>query len=80
MSAESELISLDKWASRVYGDDMPHMNTLRRWAAEGRIYPRPRKHGRAYKVRPDAVYVDPNNPQSLAEAMEELNGRASTFA
>jgi hypothetical protein len=72
------LITLDQWALSRYGEaNKPHPNTLRRWAREGNIYPRPRRHGKAYMVRPEAVYVDPHNPQSLAGALEEANGASA---
>ena len=41
--------------------------TLRRWARDGKIVPRPRKIGRDYAVRPDAKYINPNDPATLAD-------------
>lgn len=74
MSDATQFITLDEWARKRYGERAPHANTLRRWASNGNIYPKPRKHGRAYMVVPRAIYVDPRNPQTLAEAMEESRG------
>lgn len=61
MSAPKK-ISLETWAAQVYGDDAPHRNTLRRWAREGHLYPKPEKHGRSYYVAPHARYIDPKKP------------------
>ena len=80
MTEAVPFISLDEWAKIRYGDKAPHVNTLRRWAANGNIYPKPRKHGRAYFVQPAAVYVDPRNPQTLAEALEESHGTSALKA
>jgi prophage antirepressor-like protein len=75
--SDNTLITLEQWGKLQYGDNIPHMNTLRRWVANGNIYPRPRKHGRAYMVHPAAVYVDPTDPQSLLEAREEQHGASA---
>lgn len=55
-------VTLRRWAERRYGEDAPHDNTLRNWVANGRIYPLPRKQGRAYFVAEDAVYLAPGEP------------------
>lgn len=57
----AKLITLEAWATATYGEDSPHINTLRRWARDAHIYPKPIKHGRTYFVTPDARYVDFNN-------------------
>jgi len=57
-----KLLTLEQWADAVYGDNRPHIVTLRRWASEGKIYPAPEKHGRSYFVQPDARYIDPTKP------------------
>lgn len=54
----AKLITLEAWAQDQYGEDAPHINTLRRWARDGRIMPVPEKHGRTYYVKPDARYSD----------------------
>lgn len=53
-----QLVPLDVWAESIYGDAAPGLNTLRRWAREGRTAPMPRKHGRAYFVEPTARCVE----------------------
>ncbi|GAA0715182.1 excisionase [Dokdonella soli] len=57
MSEPNKLLTLEKWAERLYGDAAPSIGTLRRWARDARIHPRPYKHGRTYFVEPDATYV-----------------------
>ena len=52
-----QLIPLETWAERIYGESAPGIDTLRRWAREARITPQPEKHGRAYMVRPEARYA-----------------------
>lgn len=75
------VLTLEAWARQQYGASAPHINTLRRWAAGGNIYPAPRKHGRAWFVSPDAVYVDPLDGTSLAAAIEEQrDARASSVS
>lgn len=53
------LISLERWAEIHYGEEKPTSRTLQSWAREGKIRPKPMKHGRSYFVSPDATYVDP---------------------
>lgn len=50
-------ISLRDWARQVYGERCPHINTLLKWVHEGRIQPQPKKHGREWRVRPEAEYT-----------------------
>lgn len=54
----SKKITLEAWAAQLY-DPPPSIKTLRRWAREHRIFPRPQLLGRAYYVDSDARYVDP---------------------
>lgn len=54
----AKLITLEAWAAATYGEAAPHINTLRRWARDAHIYPKPIKHGRSYFVPADARYVD----------------------
>ncbi|MBN3814691.1 hypothetical protein G3N97_37170 [Paraburkholderia sp. Ac-20347] len=42
----------------MFGDRVPHANTLLNWIKNGKIRPVPRKVGRQYFCRPDAEYVD----------------------
>ena len=60
----AKMITLQSWLLLVYGEDPPHVNTVRRWVREHKIQPPPEKHGRAYYVRPEARY-DANDGQSL---------------
>lgn len=59
-----KLVTLESWALSRYPDQVPHINTLRRWAREGRIQPQPVKHGRSYRVRENAEYFDPITGES----------------
>lgn len=49
-------LTLDEWA-RARFDQIPHANTLRKWAREKQIKPEPVLVGRSYFVAPDAQYV-----------------------
>ena len=51
------LVSLPTWAEMVYGPDAPHINTIRNWARDGKLYPPAEKHGRDYYVSPDTQYA-----------------------
>ncbi|MCW8156713.1 excisionase [Stutzerimonas stutzeri] len=53
------LLTLEEWARQTY-ETPPTLNTLRRWAREGFIYPAPEKHGRSYFVCPSARYIEPS--------------------
>jgi predicted site-specific integrase-resolvase len=50
-----KLLELQEWAKRRYANP-PHVQTLRRWAREGRI--QAQRHGKAYYVPEDAEYMD----------------------
>ncbi|WP_312939443.1 excisionase [Stutzerimonas balearica] len=52
------LLTLEEWAKQTY-ETPPTLNTLRRWARDGFIYPAPEKHGRSYFVSPSARYIEP---------------------
>jgi hypothetical protein len=71
----AELIPLEEWARRKYAAKVPSIFTLRRWAREDKIYPRPEKHGRTYYVKEHAQYVNDYNNSSFLEAV-----RGSTTA
>ncbi|WP_142475216.1 excisionase [Klebsiella oxytoca] len=62
----TKLLNLQEWATEVYTTPPP-LSTLRRWTREGRIYPAPELHGKQYKVRPDAIYVDPRKKNMRAK-------------
>lgn len=61
----SRLVSLEQWAAETYGEAAPGIDTLRRWCREGRIYPQPEKHGKAYYLDPEARYIDASNSALL---------------
>ena len=68
MDAASKRVSLRTWADSQFGECAPKNDeTLRRWAREGKIIPRPRKIGREYAVRSDAQYINPNDVACLAD-------------
>ncbi|MBJ2211287.1 excisionase [Pseudomonas carnis] len=50
-----KMITLAAWASLNF-DPVPSMNTVRKWARDGRLVPAPIKHGRSYYIAPDARY------------------------
>ncbi|EGT4370535.1 excisionase [Cronobacter malonaticus] len=52
-----QFITLTTWAKKTYPDNPPALVTLRRWARNGNIYPPPERHGREYRVTPDAFYI-----------------------
>ena len=59
-----KLITLESWANARYPDQVPHINTLRKWAREGFIQPKPFKHGRTYRVLENAKYYNPITGES----------------
>ena len=48
-------LTLAEWAAENYKTP-PSPNTLRKWAREGRITPKPIKHGRNYYVDENSQY------------------------
>ncbi|RRS06460.1 hypothetical protein EIP75_02135 [Aquabacterium soli] len=57
---------LREWADEQFGSCAPKSDeTLRRWARQGKIIPRPKKIGKEYAVRSDAVYVNNTTGPSL---------------
>lgn len=68
------LITLETWGKRTYPDNPPPLTTLRRWARNGNIYPAPEKHGRSYRVVPDAFYINPKK-SGLKLEQHNPNGR-----
>lgn len=49
-------IDLLTWAKATFGEKAQHINTLRRWARDGRIIPLPTKVGKTWFVVPTAKY------------------------
>jgi hypothetical protein len=64
-----KLIPLSMWAERKF-ERPPSSRTLRRWAENGNIFPPPKKYGRPYMVQENARYVDPSDPDYLADLHE----------
>lgn len=50
-------LPLSVWATQVFGEHVPHQNTLLKWVHEGRIQPQPKKIGRGWFLVPHAEYV-----------------------
>lgn len=62
------MLTLEQWSKATFGDNGPKcILTLRRWAAAGKIIPKPRKVGNRYLVTPGARYYNPNDIPSLAD-------------
>ncbi|MBE0150239.1 excisionase [Serratia fonticola] len=61
MGNNVKFLTLEEWSHKVYSSDFPTKQTLQRWARGGYIYPAPEKHGRVYRVREDAIYINPKN-------------------
>ncbi|AXD33176.1 excisionase [Salmonella enterica] len=68
------LVTLKEWGKLIYRDNPPSVSTLRRWARNGNIYPAPEKHGRSYRVIPDAFYINPRKT-GLKLEQHTPNGR-----
>lgn len=51
-------LTLAEWAADHFKTP-PSPNTLRKWAREGRITPKPVKHGRNYYVEANSHYLEP---------------------
>lgn len=71
----TQYITLQEWAARKFSKP-PHVNTLRRWADDGTIVPKPVKMGREFYVLPTARHINEPVPgKSLADRVR--NGLAS---
>lgn len=53
----ARLVTLQQWATSVFGEYAPCGATLYSWAKNGFIQPSPQKAGRRWFVEPDALYV-----------------------
>ncbi len=67
---EPKLLPLDDWARATYGDRAPGIGTLRRWARDAMISPRPEKHGRTYMVVPEAKYAPQSRRPRLVDRIK----------
>jgi len=68
MSTEN-LIPLQEWAQKNYGEHAPTIGTLRRWCRDLRIFSVPQKHGRSYFVQQSARYVGDFSDRGFLEAI-----------
>ena len=62
----AQFLTLDRWASEVYGEAAPTRRTLIRWAKLELIQPPPQKHGKIYFVVPWARYGAANDQTAPA--------------
>ncbi|MCG8155165.1 excisionase [Brenneria goodwinii] len=69
-----KLITLNEWCERHYSGNPPTIQTLQRWARAGKIYPAPEKHGREYRVREDAVFINPKDYKLSLRIIAENKG------
>ena len=53
----ARLVTLQQWATSVFGEYAPCGATLYSWAKNGFIQPSPQKAGRRWFVEPDAEYI-----------------------
>jgi hypothetical protein len=56
-----KLLTLEEWSEKTYEGKRPTLQTLQRWARNGNLYPAPQKHGKEYRVREDAIYINPGD-------------------
>lgn len=66
-----KLTTLEAWARTKYGEHAPNMDTLRRWAREGKIFPAPKKQGRTYFLPEHAEYVTDYNDSDFMRRVRE---------
>lgn len=67
----AQLTTLEEWGKSKFGEKSPNLDTLRRWAREGKIFPTPKKCGRAYFVNSHAEYVDNYNDSDFLRRVRE---------
>ena len=70
-------MKLETWARITYGEDAPDPRTLRRWAADGNIYPPAELHGKCWYVRPQSKYCSTAGGSGL-ERMSAYYGSPTT--
>jgi predicted site-specific integrase-resolvase len=69
-------IKLETWAQNEYGDDKPDVRTLRRWAANGNLYPPAEQHGKCWYVKPETKYCSASTGSTL-DRMRAYYGAAT---
>ncbi len=70
-------VGIEQWLDRNFDRDdpvRPAVKTVRAWCRDGKLYPAPRKQGRAYFLAPNACYVDPASRASLRSAKRHVDG------
>ena len=70
-------VGIERWLELNYDaadPARPTVRTVRTWCRDGKVYPTPRKQGRAYFLDPHACYVDPANPASIRAAKRHIHG------
>ncbi|EKN3736442.1 TPA: excisionase [Yersinia enterocolitica] len=75
----TKLLTLEEWAEETYRSKQPTSQTLQRWARGGNIYPAPEKHGREYRVRPDAIYIQPKSYRLAKEILKTSPSTSSSL-
>ncbi len=75
----TKLLTLEEWAQDTYKSKQPTPQTLQRWARGGNIYPAPEKHGREYRVRPGAIYIQPKSYRLAKEILKTSSSTSSSL-
>jgi hypothetical protein len=66
-------ITLEEWGDKNFSVQQS-LNTLRKWAREGKLNPPPEKRGKSWWVHPNAVYVQKTiEAQRTEQAQKELD-------
>lgn len=73
-------ITLEEWDKANYSKPH-HMNTLRKWAKEGRFEPPAEKHGREWLVKDVAKLrpLDHSTANQLRQAQKMMNDEQTTY-
>jgi hypothetical protein len=69
----NQMLTLSEWDKRVFNP--PHsQRTLQKWAREGKIYPKPKRIGREYRVQEGAVFVSSEHtgPINVIESKDPI--------
>lgn len=71
-------ITLEQWGEKNFSVKQS-INTLRKWAREGKLNPLPEKRGKSWWVHPNAVYVQKTiEAQRTEMAQKELDRLTSS--
>ena len=74
----AQFLTLDRWATEVYGEAAPKRRTLIRWAKQALIQPPPQKHGKCYFVVPWARYGTANEPEPPSPPPAKVKHESAT--